>query len=130
MSVFSDDWRDCLREQYKYVIQDQDQVTERSLTEVMHQVGFGDEELRVLRVEATMRAEDVSEDFQPDLAILDAVQPVEAPFQPHPAECQCPGCVDINLVPHDEEGQPLPVDPEEEADRRKDDDSAQQLSLF
>lgn len=149
MSIFQDDWRQCLREQYKYVIRTQDKNTEGSLTGVMYRVGFTDDELAQLRVEATMHVDDMPEDFQPDMDVLNqsaaesASQPTgetsyvaERTFEPHPAECQCPQCVDENLVPHDEDGQPIEVDPEEEAERRAyeqnhdDDDGPQQLTLF
>lgn len=145
MSVFSDDWRDCLREQYQYVVRQQDRVTERSLLVVLHQVGFSDDELRQLKLAATMRADDLPDDFVPDMDLLaeqsasELVAAAEAPrdFQPHPAECQCPSCVNLNLTPHDEDGQPLDMDPEELADRAQfaaenedDSDDVEQLSLF
>jgi len=136
MSVFSEDWRACLREQYKHVIRENDQITLPSLTSVMQRVGFSDDELAQLRVEATMRADEVAEDFVPDLEILNtAAQVPEAAFVAHPLECQCPQCVDINLVPHDEEGQPLSEDEQRELLERQqheseDDDDPQQMSLF
>ena len=64
--VFADDWRDTLREQYKYVIQQGDKRTEATLIEVLHEVGFTENELAALRLEATMRAEDMPDDFVPD----------------------------------------------------------------
>ncbi len=127
MSVFSDAWRDCLREHYKSVIRNNDKVTLRSLLGVMNEVGFGEDELRALELEATMRVEDVAEDFVPNLNIL---QPEEEIFQPHPLECQCPACVEINLQPHDEEGQPAEIDPEEIIYQQKKANSPQQLTLF
>ncbi len=69
-SIFDDEWRACLREQYMYVIRTQDKVTERTLIEVMCQVGFGEDELAELRVQATMRAEDMPDDFVPDMNVL------------------------------------------------------------
>lgn len=118
MSVFSDEWRDCLREQYKHVMRQDDQLTRRSLVKVMYQVGFSDDDLERLGVEATMRAEDMPDDYVPP-QIMEA----EPRFQPHPLECQCPECVNIDLVPHDDEGQPL--DPDE-----IEDDQPRQLSMF
>lgn len=138
MSIFSDDWRECLREQYKSVIKTADYVTLPSLTAVMQRVGFGEDELRQLRLEATMRAEDLPDDFVPDMQILDAaaeVQP-EAPLsEAHPLECQCPSCMELNRVPHDEDGQPLSGDDLLEYEERRqyesdDDDAPSQLSLF
>lgn len=107
-SIFFDEWIKSLREQYKHVIRNNDQVTLPSLTEVMHDVGFTDDELAQLRIDATLRTEDVAEDFVPDLKILE--QP--AAGQPHPAECTCPQCIPIDESRYDEDGQPLEVDPE------------------
>jgi hypothetical protein len=140
MSVFSDEWRACLREQYKHVIRANDVVTRTSLTDVMIQVGFGEDELAQLRLEATLRVEDVPEDFVPDLDILrqQEVTPTDEmkEFQAHPLECQCPACVEMNIVLHDEEGLPVnmdEMDPEEIAELIEEDpdfDEPQQLSLF
>ncbi|GAB4521235.1 MAG: hypothetical protein OHK0046_32380 [Anaerolineae bacterium] len=140
MSIFADEWRDCLREQYKSAVRNDDRVTLRTLTQVLvGDIGFTESELAELRVEATLRVEDVPEDFVPDLNILQAEEPehvmAEASaagleeFMPHPLECQCPACVEINLKPHDEEGQPL----SEEAIQELQEEvinKPQQLSLF
>lgn len=64
--IFADDWRDCLSEQYKYVIQQQDSRTEATLVQVLHDVGFTDDDLHALRLAATMRAEDMPDDFVPE----------------------------------------------------------------
>ncbi len=64
-SPFADEWRRCLREHYQYIIREQDRVTERSLLTVLHEVGFADSELAELRVLATMRAEDMPDDYLP-----------------------------------------------------------------
>ena len=74
-SIFSEDWRECLRSHYTHVVREQDVKTERTLRGVMHNVGFGDDELNELRVLATMHVDDVGADFVPDLQILEA--PVE-----------------------------------------------------
>jgi len=136
MSVFADDWRDCLREQYKSVVRNEDRVTLPSLTVVMHQVGFTDDELTQLRIEATMRIEDLPDNFMPDMSLVQ--QPVEETgidHIAHPLECQCPQCVEMNRVPHDEEGQPLTGDDLLEFSERQqleaeDDDAPTQMSLF
>jgi hypothetical protein len=136
MSVFTDDWRQCLREQYKHVIRTNDEVTRPSLTRVLYSVGFTDDELRQLAVEATMHVDDVPEGFVPDLDVLVPPPATEPAFQPHPLECQCPQCVDTNLIPHDEDGQPIefdPDDPENPANQvaqDDDEDSPQQMSMF
>lgn len=134
MSVFSDAWRQCLREQYKTVIRENDRVTKRSLDTVMQQVGFTEDELKQLIVEATMHVDDAPEDFEPDLAMFGAERPAQGadePFQPHPLECQCPSCMEQPLTPHDADGQPIPadeIDPERPDD--EDDDAPRQLSMF
>lgn len=64
--IFADDWRDCLREQYKYVIQQQDRRTEATLTQMLYEVGFSEDELAALRLQATLRTEDMPEDYVPE----------------------------------------------------------------
>jgi hypothetical protein len=136
MSVFSDDWRDCLREQYKSVVRNDDQVTLPSLTNVMYQVGFTEDELTQLRIQATMRTEDMADGFVPDMPVFQpSVQGNSVEAVAHPLECQCPECVGVNLAPHDEEGQPLEGDDLLEfAERQEfeadDEDSPTQMSLF
>lgn len=105
-SVFFDEWLRSLREQYKHVVRNNDRVTLPTLTAVMQNVGFGEEELAQLRVEATMHVDDVPSDFRPDLNIL------ESSPAPHPAECQCPDCMPIDEAAHDADGQPIALDPE------------------
>lgn len=107
-SVFFEEWMRSLREQYKYVVRSQDQVALPSLTAVLHQIGFTDDELTQLRLEATMRQDDVGADYVPDMAILAG--------QAHPAECSCPQCIPIDESQFDDEGQPLADDAREEAD--------------
>ena len=70
-SIFSEDWRECLRSHYTHVVREQDVKTERTLRGVMHNVGFGDDELNQLRVLATMHVDDVGADFVPELQILE-----------------------------------------------------------
>lgn len=110
-SVFFDEWLSSLRAQYQHVVRTDDKVTLPSLTAVMQQVGFGEDELQQLRLQATLHIDDVAEDFVPDLDILDKMP---APIA-HPAECQCPDCVPIDESKFDADGQPLPPDPDAEA---------------
>ena len=105
-SVFFDEWLRSLREQYKHVVRNNDRVTLPSLTAVMQKLGFGEEELAQLRVEATMHVDDIPQDFRPDMRILD---PTPAP---HPAECLCPQCMPIDEAAHDADGQPIAADPD------------------
>ena len=108
-SVFFDEWLRSLREQYKHVVRKGDGVTLPTLTAVMHDVGFGEDELAQLRLEATMHVDDVGADFAADMNILD--QPLAG--RPHPAECLCPECATIDESQFDADGQPIVPDPDE-----------------
>lgn len=108
-SIFFDEWIRSLREQYKFVIRNNDQVTLPSLTKVMYNVGFSDEELSQLRVEATMHVDQVGADFVPDMNVLKSNT-----AQSHAAECTCAQCIPIDESAYDADGQPLTdIDPEE-----------------
>ena len=130
-SVFSDEWRRCLREHYKYVLRNQDKNTEQTLTPILERFGFREDELRRLAVEATMRADEMPDDFVPDMEQIasESVEVSEAPetsFMVHPAECSCPDCMDVVLEEgHDEDGQPI-EEPEEDIKQ----DMPEQRSLF
>ncbi len=142
-AVFGDAWRECLRSHYEYVVRQNDKRTLETLTYVLHHeaINYSDDELREWFIQATIRAEDFTEaeirqilEEQPELLTPPAAQPQ---FQPHPLECQCPACIQINLRPHDDEGQPLPDDKVAEIEaqareeaRRNDPDAPRQLSLF
>jgi hypothetical protein len=78
-NVFADEWRDCLRAHYMHVVRTEDHVTLPTLTVVMHQAGFNDSELAELRVRATLRTEQVANDFVPQLDVL-ADAPDDAPY--------------------------------------------------
>ena len=107
-SVFFEEWLRSLREQYKHVLRNEDKVTLPSLTAVMLDVGFGEDELAQLRVEATMHVDDVGPEHRADMNILQA----GAFAQPHPAECRCARCLPIDESQFDAEGQPRQPDPE------------------
>ena len=107
-SVFYDEWLRSLREQYKHVVRKDDRATLSSLTAVMHNVGFRDDELAQLRIEATMHVDNIREDFSPDMDILAKTSLTQA----HPAECACPACVTVDESKFDSEGQPIAPDPE------------------
>lgn len=131
-SVFADDWRDCLRAHYRYVVQQGDGLNEQSLRGVMYSVGFGSDELKALYIEASARAEDVPGSFTPDLEFLEAAPEVSVPG--------------VELAPEDEVVQPfesesaLDDEPADEADGQDLTDAdeppapppsdVQQLSLF
>ncbi len=78
-NVFAEEWRDCLRAHYMHVVRTEDHVTLPTLTMVMHQAGFNDSELAELRVRATLRVEQVADDFVPELDVL-ATAPEDAPY--------------------------------------------------
>lgn len=130
-SVFADEWRRCLGEHYKYVMRKQDKATEETLMPILNRVGFTEDELRGLYLEATMRSDDVAEDFLPDAEKAlpaDDVAQADATFKVHPAECNCPSCMDVVLEEgHDDDGQPIEPEPDDDA---PDDDRPQQQSLF
>ena len=107
-SVFHDEWLRSLREQYKQVVRKDDRATLSSLTAVMRNVGFRDDELAQLRIEATMHVDDVPVDFSPDMDILAKSNLAQA----HPAECACPQCLTVDESQFDSEGQPIAPDPE------------------
>jgi hypothetical protein len=76
-SPFSQHWRDCLRAHYQYVVQQDDQRTERTLRGVLHEVGFGEDELIQLRVMATAHIDDVGADYIPDPALMAQIAALE-----------------------------------------------------
>ncbi len=132
-SVFSDEWRRCLEEHYKYVVKNQDKATEETLTPILERFGFREDDLRQLTIDATIRADEMPDDFVPEMELseLEPVQESKTPdatFVPHPAECSCAACMDIVLEEgHDEEGQPID-EPQEEPEVKK--ISPKQKSLF
>ncbi len=74
-SIFADEWRECLQEQYKSVVRNNDQITLKTLVPVLHDVGFSEAELRDLAFQATLRAEDLADDFVPDMEIMSGAGP-------------------------------------------------------
>jgi hypothetical protein len=70
---FETQWRECLRAHYTHVIRVQDVGTERTLSKILKRLNFTDAELAELRVLATIRTEDMGEDFVPDMAALGEV---------------------------------------------------------
>jgi hypothetical protein len=121
MSIFFDEWRESLREHYKYIIRINDKVTLKSLRGQMHELGFSEIELKELEVLAFVRTEDAPEGFVPD---LEALRPADEP-QIFPS-------VEINDQVDETE-----ISESEQIDNEDDDDSdqeppsqTQQLSLF
>lgn len=136
-SVFADEWRECLRAHYMYVQRLGDYVTERTLHGVMTEVGFSEAELKELTVLATMRVEEMDEDFVPDMDILAAEEPaviVPAAVVPEVATPEAAAPEAVEEVPEVEMDE-REIDDEivEEAEpesSEEDDDSPQQMSMF
>lgn len=130
-SVFGDEWRRCLEEHYKYVVRRQDTETEETLRPHMYTAGFGDDDLKQLEITATMRADDMPDDYVPDMLLEAQAETTEqtpvaqestpdTTFVTHPAECQCAACMDTVLEDgHDEDGQPLDDDAKREQAERE-----------
>lgn len=128
-SVFFEEWRRCLQVHYQDVLQRRDRITEASLTPVMYRVGFTEDELRALYIEATMHVDDIGGDFVPTLPVIASNQLAadEVAFQPHPGECICPSCMEqVNVLKHDDEGQPLDADAQQEKRERHDYDAPEE----
>src|SRR6185369_10425565 len=94
--IFADDWRECLRAHYKYIIGSNDKVTEKSLNEVMAQAGFTEAELYEMRLEVTMHVDDSGADYVPDAAVVEYFASAEVPTTSDAAEIPA-------------EAEPLPV---------------------
>jgi hypothetical protein len=136
--IFADDWRDCLREQFKYVIRQQDHRTQATLLSVLYEVGFTDDELDALRLEATMRAEDMPDDYVPDAvrqsyAGVDvpeaAAEVVEDEDEDNAPEPEAPATYD-ELIEQVEEVVDEDVVDEAPEEPEDDEDSPQQMSMF
>lgn len=59
-SVFHDNWRDCLREHYLYVVRTHDAITEPTLRRVLIDTGFTEAEIDQLHEEGLLQAEQIS----------------------------------------------------------------------
>lgn len=68
-SIFTQDWHDSLKAHYKDIVRRNDKVTEETFVKVLYDVGFREDDLQRLKLEATMRAEDLKSDFVPSLEI-------------------------------------------------------------
>ena len=59
-SLFYEDWRACLRAHYMHVVSTNDRVTEPTLHEVLLKVGFSENEIREIAIQAKMREVDAA----------------------------------------------------------------------
>ncbi len=147
-SIFDEDWRESLRAHYIDVVRRNDQATEATLVGVLHDVGFRDDELRELKLRATMRAEDLHDDFVPQLDLDDeaghgvieepTVHPVAKVETPEPQAVAepAPEPTDERYIAEEimDEQAEQAEDPEsEDSDEEpppEDPDTPQQMSLF
>lgn len=145
-NIFADEWRICLEEHYKHIVQNDPNPNNLvSLKRALLQPNgerppiFTESELSDLHLRVTMRADQMPEDYGPEdllthLETLTAISETLDPVGAHPLECQCPTCIEINRVPHDQEGQRL--DEEQIAElqveirAQKPQERPKQLSLF
>lgn len=124
-SVFADEWRDCLQAHFSYVIHNQDKVTERTLRGVLREVGFNEDELAALIIDATAHVEDVRADFMPDLDLLERLALVEPETQIVPIEMAVKTIApEVDNQPPDDADDPSPDETPAE------NDTFVQLSMF
>jgi hypothetical protein len=133
---FDLEWRACLRSHYVYVIRSGDEATERTLAGVMRQAGFDEKTLIELRIRATMRVEQMGEDFVPDFAALEEqlatqveAQIVQQQIAAEPPSAAQPGAEVAEDAAQETETEPEAPPPSEEY-YAPPDDTPQQLSLF
>lgn len=108
-SVFFEEWIRSLREQYKHVLRQDDRVALPTLTAVLMEVGFNEDELAQLRDEATRQVDKPGADHMADMEIQEHTMP-------HAAECNCPVCTGITESIRDADDQPVPIEPKPEPD--------------
>jgi hypothetical protein len=135
-SIFTDDWRESLQAHYRDVVRRDDSVTEQTLTLLLVELGFREDELRQLKLAATIRAEDMANDFVPNLDI---------PPAPDAAAGTVHAGVDVDAVLEDVQDAPdapenIPAEatpdtnddksPDAPDDAPPDPDAPQQMTLF
>lgn len=132
-SVFADEWRECLRAHYMYVVHVGDISTEPTLISVMQEAGFTETELAELRVRATMHVDDVGADFQPDAAVVEMIKSQMEPAQAAAVMETVPEAVATETDEAEGETDTPPAEeepPPNEEYYAPPDDSPHQLSLF
>lgn len=88
-SVFRGEWHAQQEAHYRYVVRTGDSQRREHIKQVMRDLGYSEEEIAQLYMQATMHVDDMPDDFVPDLETLEALRD-----DPHPNECQCPACND------------------------------------
>lgn len=131
-SIFSQEWRDCLRAHYSYVVRMGDHGTEKTLRNVMFEAGFREDEVKELYVLATAHVDDVDADFVPDMDIfaeeaapVAVVVPEISPEVPEIVDA--PEFEDAEITAEAAEAE---LDEAEEAEAPPSPPDATQLSLF
>jgi hypothetical protein len=115
---FYEQWRECLRTHYKFVLNQNDTSNEKSLETVLLQVGFTNEDIRQWRRE--VRGEDIVEEWI-DQAVNGIVEEEAPPMQ---VEAATPDET-LEIV---QEIEPAPVTPEVVAQEQNDDSSSTLLA--
>ncbi len=88
-SIFSDEWRAQQEAHYQYVIRTGNAKRRNDIKQVMRDLGYDEQEIAQLYMQATMHVDDMPDDFVPDLETLEALRD-----EPHSNECRCPSCSD------------------------------------
>jgi len=136
--IFADDWREALEAHYRDVVRRNDQQAEETLKGILNSVGFTDDDLRQMKLEATMRAEDLQGNFVPQLDVdvgqtSGTLQPgIDLSDQEEPGEVA--QITAENAAQAEPEELLKPSEPEasedDEINSEDDEDSPQQMSLF
>jgi len=141
-NIFADEWRDCLRAHYTYVVRLGDHGTERTLRGVMEEVGFSESEVKELYVLATAHVDDVGADFVPDVEMLAedeafiavaVVAPTVDASEIDASEIDVPEMVEeveIEAEVEPVEDENVEIEDEVDQDEPPPDPGAMQLSLF
>ena len=93
-SIFSQEWRDCLRAHYTTVVRASDHVTEKTLRTVMFEAGFSEDDLRQLYIQATAHVDNVGDDFVPDMDFIEG----KAEAVIVPAVSVTPEVIEVEIV--------------------------------
>jgi hypothetical protein len=82
---FDDDWQDVQQAYYQHTVRSSDKSKRADIHDLMQQLGYTEDELLQLYIDATLH--DAPHDFEPDFDLLEKLRK-----DPHPLECQCPTC--------------------------------------
>ena len=125
-SIFTDEWRDCLRAHYTYVVRMSDHGTEKTLRGVMYEAGFSEDEVKQLYLLATAHVDDVGVDFVPDLELFEEETAVSLAVAVAVPE----QIIEVELIEEALESSEAEADAATEETPPKSDPDITQLSLF